>query len=144
MLKILQKADVSSFFSKPKPFYKRQISQFIDNITLRKIKISRLFEASASIGYVDPQKRIEIPNDFPDLINSFEVEPILKARLEKYGAKLADIKAINIAFPHKHPRLFPEYWNGAQSKAMVLQNSLSQTLPSVNWLLLQDYVKRLS
>ena len=71
--------------------------------------------------WTNPQMRVELPPDFaPPLHHGQDVGEIARVidkELRKHGTSLKDVERIHIAYPHKHPGLFPGHYDGATSYA---------------------------
>lgn len=86
----------------------------------------------------NPPVRRELRVDFPDTLVNDDVEEILTVldrELKKHGASLDTVGHITLAYPHKHPEIFPMYWDPAKLPAHGLASLLQTRAPRVQWIL---------
>lgn len=84
----------------------------------------------------NPLVRQDIRPDFPRTIHAHDIGKILKVvrqELLKQGTTLAKVERINIAYPHKHPVLYPGYRDQATNGARRLKERLSEKGYGVYW-----------
>lgn len=109
--------------------------------------ITSVFEKEASAKKPsNPESRLEIRADFPKTLATAETEEILRAvkkELRKQGTSLGRVKKINIAYPRKHPRLYPEHYNCAQSTAESLRDGMRELAPRVRWVITDEICETL-
>jgi hypothetical protein len=83
-----------------------------------------------------PLHRVELRPDFPatiDYIDSEEIMKVVEQELLKLGTSSKHVKKINIAYPHKHPVLFPGHINNAEKCAASFQKNAQHGMPHVQW-----------
>src|SRR5688572_19266174 len=82
--------------------------------------------------------RVEIRADFPEMISPLNrpecIVALIEAELAKAGVTLAEAGMIHIAYPHKHPGLFPGHFNAAAECAGDLAARLRGARPDIKWI----------
>jgi len=84
----------------------------------------------------NPPKRCGIRKDFPKAISFYDVECFLKTineELHKQGTSFEQVKRIYLAYPHKHPLLFPGYINKAEYVVKDFKAMMEKEVPHVQW-----------
>lgn len=93
----------------------------------------------------NPKKRAEIPADFPQTISPYspqEALDVIRAELAKQGTTLEDARRINLAYPHKHPVLFPEQVNAAEVRVEKFRDCMKALAPHVEWVVANALCER--
>ncbi|MCC7038039.1 MAG: hypothetical protein IT560_12150 [Alphaproteobacteria bacterium] len=104
------------------------------------------FPPNTSDGLTNPSARMEIPADFPQAISPYsahEALGVIERELEKRGTTLEAASRINIAYPHKHPGLYPTHHNSAEVRAYAFQDRMRKIAPHVDWIVAEALVERL-
>lgn len=86
----------------------------------------------------NPPVRRELRADFPGTLNNWGAADVLKtieAELGKHGTSLGRVGRITVAYPHKHPEIFPMHFNAAKGSAENLVGCLKTQAPQVRWIL---------
>lgn len=98
--------------------------------------------------WTSPDFRVELPRDFPaPLGHHKEVSVIADAidkELKKHGTSLKQVDRIHIAFPHKHPGMFPDHYDAARSYAHKLAGRMQQAggaAGRVEWNIAEELVE---
>ena len=89
----------------------------------------------------NPAKRGEIRPDLPsvkiyrpdDLENSQRLLDVLSRELAKEGETLETVGHITIAYPHKHPEMFPDHANRANDHVTQVIAAMQDVAPNVVW-----------
>ena len=100
----------------------------------------------ASADLSNPRARMEIPADFPQAISPYSAQEALKVieqELQKRGTSLESGGRINIAYPHKHPGLYPNHHNSAEVRAYAFQDRMRKYAPHVDWIVAEALVERI-
>ncbi len=95
-------------------------------------------------GYEDfivtnPPGRREIRPDFPrsfdrHLVGDMDsLAVIVRNELDKQNSSLGDVKSIYIAYPHKHPKMFPDHRIMNDEGIDALKNKLKSRLPQIDF-----------
>lgn len=90
----------------------------------------------------NPSARYGIRQDFPsikiyrpdDAENSQRLLNVLKNELAKHGESLETVGSITIAYPHKHPDLFPGHKNRAAEHVEKFIQAMLDAAPDMKWL----------
>lgn len=97
-------------------------------------------------GLANPEARMEIPADFPQAISPYSAQEALQVitrELEKRGTTLDETTRINIAYPHKHPGLYPTHHNSAEQRAHAFKERMQKVAPQIDWVIAEALVERL-
>lgn len=84
----------------------------------------------------NPLRRCEIRKDFPEVASIYNSEGFLKTlnqELLKQGTSLEQTECIYLAYPHKHPVLFPDHYNSAEKTVSVFKKVLEKKEPHIQW-----------
>lgn len=105
-------------------------------------KVSGFFNKTEAGILINPAHRIGLPSTLPDVIDIafdgvIQIDEIDQA-LRLHGQSLHTVNRINIAFPKKHPLLFPGHYNGATGIAQNLCLNAAQRVPSIQWVLMDS------
>jgi len=93
----------------------------------------------------NPKKRAEIPADFPQTISPYspqEALDVIRAELAKQGTTLEEAGRINLAYPHKHPVLFPQQVNAAEARVEKFRDCMKALAPHVDWVVASALCER--
>lgn len=104
------------------------------------------YPPNTEAGHTNPTARMEIPTDFPQAISPYSAEEALQViaqELRKRGTTLDEPKRINIAYPHKHPGLYPAHQNGAEVRAYAFKDRMRKVAPQIDWVVAEALVERL-
>ena len=87
----------------------------------------------------NPPTRREIRPDFPQTIHLLDAQKIfevLEDELGKYGTSLNEVGHITVAYPHKHPELFPNHNDKAAQPLWFFERIVRRdpVLSSIDWL----------
>jgi hypothetical protein len=96
---------------------------------------------SSTRVFTNPKIRLPIPVEMPEpalTANMHGIEEMLKHGLAVKGLTLKDVTRINIAYPHKHPGLFPGHLDAAREVAEKLQKRLGTKYPHIEWRLAHE------
>lgn len=99
------------------------------------------------VDWRNPQQRVELPADFPPpLYTHYDIKLIaqqLDAELKKHGSSIEEVERINIAFPHKHPGMFPKHENAADHSAQALYRQMEESpeLSRIQWNIMDELVE---
>lgn len=96
------------------------------------------FPPDSESGLANPETRAEIPVSFPQTISPFSTEEavrVIEEQLALRGTSLDEVKRINLAYPHKHPGLFPFLKNAAEESVQSFRQRLSAARPDVDWVI---------
>ncbi len=96
-------------------------------------------------AHVNPSMRQEIPADFPRALAPYsgdEALQLIMAELKKRGVDISDITRINIAYPHKHPGLYPGHHNTAEERAFAFRERMEAVAPQIDWVIAEALVER--
>ncbi len=96
-------------------------------------------------AHVNPSKRQEIPAGFPRALAPYSGEEALQliaGELKKRDVDIADITHINIAYPHKHPGIYPAYHNTAEERAFAFRERMEAVAPQIDWVIAEALVER--
>lgn len=113
---------------------------------LRQVFATLKFPPNTSGGLTNPSARMEIPADFPQAISPYsahEALGVIERELEKRGTTLEAAGRINIAYPHKHPGLYPTHQNSAKVRAYAFQDRMRKIAPQVDWIVAEALVERI-
>ncbi len=85
----------------------------------------------------NPLIRQGIRPDFPPSLNIGNgigafVE-LVEDELKKEGSRLQDIKSIYIAYPHKHPEIFPAHRDPNSDDLLLFKRVLEDQCPQIDW-----------
>lgn len=103
------------------------------------------FPPNKSAGLTNPSARMEIPVDFPQAISPYSADEaleVIERELDKRGTTLEGAGRINIAYPHKHPGLYPGHHNSAEVRAFAFQERMLKIAPHVDWNVAESLVER--
>ncbi len=103
------------------------------------------YPPNVTSGVSNPDARMEIPADFPQAISPYSAQEALHVigqELERRGASLDDATRINIAYPHKHPGLYPAHHNSAEQRAHAFQDRMRKIAPQIDWVIAEALVER--
>jgi hypothetical protein len=97
----------------------------------------------------NPPARREIRPGFPRTINvkdSEEIFAVLERELKKYGTDLDQVGYITLAYPHKHPDLFPGHKDNAKLTLGRFQQTVREAVvagkaPDIEWLVADGLVE---
>lgn len=86
----------------------------------------------------NPPRRLEIRPDFPRVLNYFHdepdsVKPVLNRELHKHGTSLDRVRQITLAYPHKHPELYPNHVNNAEIAVNHFKETIEAATPHIRW-----------
>lgn len=86
----------------------------------------------------NPPRRLEIRPDFPRVLNYFYDEPdsfkpVLDRELRKHGTSLDRVRQITLAYPHKHPDLYPDHVNNAERGVGRFKKTVEAAIPHIRW-----------
>lgn len=101
--------------------------------------------AAASMSLTNPEMRVELPADFPPILDgSFRgnLAGALRKEMEKRGMTLEEAGHINIAYPHKHPVLYPGHQNNAADVLNEVKQRLQDDEPGIEWRPVDGLVER--
>lgn len=104
------------------------------------------FPPNTSAGLTNPSARMEIPAGFPQAISPYsarEALEVIERELEKRGTNIGAAARINIAYPHKHPGLYPTHHNSAEVRAYAFQDRMRKIAPYVDWVVAEALVERI-
>ena len=97
-----------------------------------------LSEVAPSKTLSNPSRRMEIRADFPDVIhfNSSvrRIRHLLDQELRKQGTTLDCMERITLAYPHKHPELYPGHVNLAKMRVEEFRVLARSAAPHVQWI----------
>jgi hypothetical protein len=96
-------------------------------------------------AHVNPSKRQEIPAHFPRALAPYSGEEALQlitGELAKRGVDISEITHINIAYPHKHPGIYPGYHNTAEERATAFRERMQAVAPQIDWVIAEALVER--
>lgn len=94
------------------------------------------FPPDISSGLSNPDKRAEIPAHFPQTVSPYSVTAaieVMEQQLALRGTSLGKAGRVSLAYPHKHPELFPFMKNAAEERVLDMQRRLRQARPDVDW-----------
>lgn len=91
---------------------------------------------------VNPQERMDIRPDFPDLAvyrpdddaAAQKILQVIRQELAKQGTTLEEAGRITIAYPHKHPDLFPGHKNRGADHAAQFKKLMQKAAPGIEWI----------
>lgn len=90
----------------------------------------------------NPSERCAIRADFPsvkvyrpdDEENSQRLMDVIRKELAKHGESLESVGSITIAYPHKHPDIFPGHKNRAAEHVGQFIQAMLDAAPDIKWL----------
>ncbi|MDI1226995.1 MAG: hypothetical protein PSY14_04845 [bacterium] len=97
-------------------------------------------------GHTNPDTRMEIPTGFPQAISPYSADEALQVitrELEKRGTTIGETTRINIAYPHKHPGLYPGHENRAEIRAYAFKDRMRKVAPHIDWVVAEALVERI-
>ncbi len=97
----------------------------------------------------NPPARREIRPDFPRTISlngKQEILEVIEHELAKYGTNLDQVGHITLAYPHKHPELFPGHFNAGEWALNNFRRALKKGsgISPVEWLVADGLVETVS
>jgi hypothetical protein len=96
-------------------------------------------------GHFNPSKRQEIQPDFPRALAPYSGEEALQlitAELSRRSVDIESVDHINIAYPHKHPGIYPAYHNTAEERAYAFRERMVAVAPQIEWVIAEALVER--
>lgn len=96
-------------------------------------------------GHSNPDARMELPAGFPQAISPYSADEALQViarELEKRGTTIGETTRINIAYPHKHPGIYPSHQNSAEVRAHAFQERMRKVTPHIDWVVAEALVER--
>jgi hypothetical protein len=85
----------------------------------------------------NPETRVALRPDFPVTLSIGEPKKLLHAlddELKKHGMSIKDTPRINIAYPHKHPEMYPGHRDNAAESVERLLNGMELAGSKIDWL----------